>query len=88
MFNIELQIVSSLGNDARTLIQPQQFDPIATFYLGHFAEAGGNYCITLDQISSNVVEFDVTPYDADNTNTVNLDAAMMTLITLTQLVSR
>lgn len=36
--NIELQIVSSLENDARTLNQPQECKPITAFFLGHFAE--------------------------------------------------
>ena len=37
-FNIELQIGSSLGNDTRTLKQPQEFESIAIFYLSYFAE--------------------------------------------------
>ena len=75
LYNIELQKVSSLGNDALTLIQPQEFEPIATFYLGHFAEGGGENYITLDQISSNVVDTDITTESASNTDTVTLDVA-------------
>ena len=87
LYNIEHQIVSSLGNDTHTLIQPQQFEPIATFYLGHFAEVGGEHYITLDQISSNVIKFDKTTDGACNTNIVGLDLQLMTLIMTTQLVS-
>ena len=68
--------------------QLQKFDPTATVCLVHFAESGGEHYITLAQISSNVVEFDITTYDANNTDTVNLDLALMTLITTMQLVSR
>lgn len=68
--------------------QLQKFDPIATVCLVDFAESGGEHYITLDQISSNLVEFDITTYDANNTDTVNLDLALMTLITTMQLVSR
>ena len=75
LYNIELQKVSSLGNDALTLIQPQEFEPIAIFYLGHFAEGGGENYVPLDQISSNVVDTDITTESASNTDTVTLDVA-------------
>ena len=54
LYNIELQIVSSFRNDARTLIQLQEFDPIVTFYVGHSAEGGGENYVILNQHSSNV----------------------------------
>ena len=75
LYNIELQIVSSLGNDSRILIQRQEFKPITSFYLGHFAESGGENYVSLDQISPNVVDFNMTIDGANSANTVNLDVA-------------
>ena len=46
-----------------------------TLYLGHFAEGGGEYYLALDQISSGVVNNDITTDGASNTHTANLDVA-------------
>lgn len=54
--NIELQIISSLGNDARTLIQAQEFNPIVTFYMGDSVESSGEHYVILNQHSSNVAQ--------------------------------
>ena len=64
------------------ILQEQEFESIATFYLDHFADSGGAYYITLDQISSILINFDITTDDASNTDRVNLDVEPMTLIAI------
>ena len=54
LYNLEL--LFSLANNAQTPIQLQEFEPITTFYLDHFADSSGAYYIPLDQISSNVIK--------------------------------
>ena len=63
-------------------MQEQEFESIAIFYLDHFADSGGAYYITLDQISSILINFDITTDDASNTDRVNLDVEPMTLIAI------
>ena len=79
---IGIHIVSSFGSDARTLIQPQKFEPIGTFYLGHFVEGGGEHYVTLDRISSNIVNFDITTDGGNNVDTGNLDVAAFDTVNL------
>ena len=75
LYKIELQIVSFVGNDARTLIQAQEFQQIATLYLGHLAEGGDENYVKVDQHFSDVVDFVITTDDASNTDTVDLDVS-------------
>ena len=41
----------------------------------HFAKVDGEHHVTLDQISSNLVDFDIATDDATNADTVGLDVA-------------
>ena len=71
MFNIEIEIVSTLSNDGRASINPENLNTLGRITLGHFAEGqGGCYvCLQreiteddenqqqdLDNIADNVVE--------------------------------
>ena len=38
LYNIKIEIASSLGHHARTMIQSQEYEPITRFCFGHFAE--------------------------------------------------
>ena len=71
MFNIEIEIVSTLGNDGRASINPENSNTLGRITLGHFAEGQGGYYVCLqreiteddetqqqdlDNIADNVVE--------------------------------
>ena len=62
LYNVEIKIASSLRHHARTIIQPQEYEPIARFCLGHFAEADGEHYVALDRylrwIATSVSECD------------------------------
>ena len=49
LYNIEIEIASSLGHNARTMIQPQEYEPITRFCLGHFTEGDGEHYVALDR---------------------------------------
>ena len=48
LYNIEIEIASSLGYYARTMIQPQEYEPITRFCLGHFTESDGEHYVAWD----------------------------------------
>ena len=72
-YGIKLQIVSYLGNEARTLNQPQEFKPIATLYLGRFAEGADtvNLYLATDDADSD----DAVGLSADNDDIVYFKVA-------------
>ena len=45
-FNVEFNVISSLGPAATTVISPQNSVPISSFYIGHFAEGDGEHYVT------------------------------------------
>ncbi|KAL9977002.1 hypothetical protein ACROYT_G014357 [Oculina patagonica] len=47
IFNIQIVVHSTLGATATQTISPTNGCPIATFYLGHFAEGAGEYYVCL-----------------------------------------
>ena len=47
VFNIQIVIYSTLGTMATQTISPTNSSPIATFYLGHFAEGAGEHYVCL-----------------------------------------
>lgn len=49
MFNVQLDIISSSGEDYTTHIMPQYSQPIATFALGHFTEDHGMHYVSLTE---------------------------------------
>ena len=72
-YGIKLQIVSYLGNEARTLNQPQEFKPMATLYLGRFAEGADtvNLYLATDDADSD----DAVGLSADNDGIVYFKVA-------------
>ena len=75
LYNIEIEIASSLGHHARTMIQPQEYEPITRFCLGHFAEGDGEHYVALDRyfVASSVSECDggketKSPFNNDDTD--------------------
>ena len=58
LYNIE---ISSLGHYARTVIQPQEYEPITRFCLGHFVEGDSEHYVALERyfVASSVSECDV-----------------------------
>ena len=60
LYNIEIEIASSLGYYARTMIQPQEYEPITRFCLGHYVKGDGEHYDALDRyfVSSSVSECD------------------------------
>lgn len=47
LYNVELIVISSLGQDAQTVISPQHAHPFASYTLGHFAEDDGIHYVCL-----------------------------------------
>ena len=47
VFNIQIVVYSTLGTLATQTISPMNGSPIATFYLGHFAEGAGEHYVCL-----------------------------------------
>ena len=73
--NIEIEIASSLGHHAHTMIQPQEYEPIIRFCSGHFAEGNGEHYVALDRyfVASSVSECDggketKSPFNNDDTD--------------------
>ena len=75
-------MVFSVGNNACTLIQPQEFQSIVTFCLGQFAEVGSEHYVTLDQNYFKVVNIDIP---TDNLVQLTSTQQPVTLIMTTQL---
>ena len=80
LYNIEIEIASSMRHHALTMIQPQEYEPITRFCLGHFAEGDCEHYIKLDRcfVASSVSECDggretKSPFNNDGTNMLNDD---------------
>ena len=64
IFNIEIEIVSTLGNDIRVSINPENSNPLGRITLEHFAENQGNHYVCLQR---EIAEDDETQQqDLDN----------------------
>ena len=48
-FNIEIEIVSTLGNDGRVSINPENSNPLGRITLGYFVEGQGNHYVCLQR---------------------------------------
>ena len=75
LYNIEIEIASSLEYHARTMIQPEEYEPITRFCLGHYAEGDGEHYVALDRyfVSSSMSECDggketKSPFNNDDTD--------------------
>ena len=75
LHNIEIEIASSLGHHACTMIEPQEYEPITRFCLGHFAEGDCEHYVKLDRyfVASSVTECDggketESPFNNDGTD--------------------
>ena len=49
IFNIEIEIVSTLGNDGRVSINPENSNPLGRITLGYFAEGQGDHYVCLQR---------------------------------------
>jgi len=58
LYNIDIQIVSSLGAGGQHVFSPSASNSTATVYLGHFAENQGEHHVSLEQA--------VADHDNDN----------------------
>ena len=58
LFNVQLVIYSTLGTLATQTITPVNGCPIATFYLGHFAEGAGEQVVRYMRVSTHVSKND------------------------------
>ena len=60
LYKIEIEIASSLEHHARTMIQPQEYEPFTRFCFGYFAEGDGEHYVVLDRyfVASSVNECD------------------------------
>ena len=75
LYSIEIEIAFSLGHHALTMIQPQEYEPITTFCLSHFAEGDGEHYVALDWyfVALSVSECDggkeaKSPFNNDDTD--------------------
>ena len=58
LYNIDIQIVSSLGAGGQHVFSPSASNSTATVYIGHFAENQGEHYVSLEQV--------VADHDNDN----------------------
>ena len=58
LYNIDIQIVSSLGAGGQHVFSPSATNSTATVYLGHFDENQGEHYVSLEQV--------VADHDNDN----------------------
>ena len=58
LYNIDIQLVSSLGAGGQHVFSPSASNSTATVYLGHFAENQGEHYVSLEQV--------VADHDNDN----------------------
>ena len=72
LFNVEFNVISSLGPAATTVISPQNSVPISSFYIGHFAEGDGEHYVALqndamwqERMEERAAESDEVP-ESDN----------------------
>ena len=49
IFSIEIEIVSTLGNDGRVSINPENSNPLGRITLGHLVEGQGNHYVCLQR---------------------------------------
>ena len=49
IFNIEIEIVSTLGNDGRVSIKPENSNLLGRITLGYFAEGQGDHYVCLQR---------------------------------------
>ena len=49
IFNIEIEIVSTLGNDGRVSINPENSNPLGRITLGYFVEGQGHHYVCLQR---------------------------------------
>ena len=49
IFNIEIEIVSTLSNDVRVSINPENSNPLGRITLGYFVEGQGNHYVCLQR---------------------------------------
>ena len=77
LYNTKIEIASSLGHHARTMIQPQEYEPITRFCLGHFSEGDGEHYVALDWyfVASSMSECDggketKSPFNNDDTDDI------------------
>ena len=77
LYDIE---ISSLGHHARTVIQPQEYEPITRFCLGHFVEGDSEHYVALERyfVASSVSECDIgketkSPFNNHDTDDMSND---------------
>ena len=75
LYNIEIEIAFSLRHHARTMIKPQEYEPVTRFCLSHFADGDGEHYVALDRyfVALSVSECDggketKSPFSDDDTN--------------------
>ena len=74
LYLVELVIISSLGLEARTVISPQNHEPMAQFLLAHFAKDQGIHSVCLatdnenDQYDEEENEFQETVKEIPSEN--------------------
>ena len=74
IFNIEIDIISTLGNGGRVSILPDNSVAIGTITLGHFAEGQGDHYICLQETRNNL-EYNVEDIDdGDEFNQPSIEA--------------
>ena len=73
LFNVEIIIVSTLGQERRVKIVPENTNPLARITLGHFAEGHGENYMILEDVNEVNSESEVDITDIDNSAVENID---------------
>ena len=96
IFNIEIEFVSTLGNDGQVSINPENSNPLGRITLGHFAEGQGDHYVSLqiaeddetqqqdlDDIADNIVENnaeEIVPIRDETKEVASLEALPIEII--------
>ena len=73
IFNVEIIIVSTLGQKGRVEIVPGNTNPFARITLGHFAEVHGERYVTLEDLNEVSLEIEVDITDIDDSAVENIE---------------
>ena len=73
LFNIEILVVSTLGNEGLVRITPDNSDPFGQIILGHFAEGQGFHYVVLHQLQEVNVSTDEEQSIRSETESIHSD---------------
>ena len=80
ILNVEIIIVSTLGQEGRVKTVPENTNSFVRITLGHFAEGHGEHYVTLEDLNEVSSESEVDITDIDDSAVENIEMNMKTII--------